>query len=291
MIHTLNETYVLMCRELKRWYRSKVLLIATIIQPVLWLGLFGKAMNITGMFNIPEEILEELPPSLTSKLSILFNSIIKEYFGVANIDYFSYMAMGMITVIILFTSMFSGMSIVWDRRFGFLNKLLVAPISRSSILLSRVFASVIRALVQAFLISLIALAFGLKLNICNNPVVIPLAILTLILLAVGLSSFFIAIAARIKSWEVHAGVMNLINMPLMFSSNVLYPKKLMPNWLKGIASVNPLSFTADILRQAFLYGSNANLSQILLDFEAILIFSLLLTSICILIANKALKEI
>lgn len=289
MIQTVNEIYVLFNRELKKWYRSRVFLIVTLIQPILWLGLFGKAMNITGIFNIPEDILEKLPPYVTSQLNILFNRIIEEYFGVSDIDYFSYMAIGMLTVIILFTSMFSGMSIAWDRRLGFLNKLLVAPIKRSSILLAKVFAGVVRSLVQAFLIFIVSLAFGLKLNI-YNPLIVLAAILTLFLLSLGLSSMFIALTARIKSWEAHIGIMNLLNLPLMFTSNVLYPTRLMPDWLQKIASINPLSFTADALRQAFLYGSNADISKALFDFEVILFFSLILTVICILVANKALKE-
>jgi len=290
MRYMVSEVSALTVRELKKWYRTKMLIILSLIQPILWLGLFGKAMNMTGLLRIPEDLIQNLPPYATQQISMLFNKIIESYFGVSDIDYFSYMAIGMLTIIILFTSMFSGMSIMWDRRLGFLNKLLASPISRASIVISRILASVIRALIQATLVFFIALAFGLKLNLAGILEVI-LAIITLFLLSLGLSSFFIAITVRLKSWEAHMGIMNLVNLPLMFASNVLYPIKLMPEWLRGIASVNPLSFATNVLRQAFLYGSKADLTAILHDFSITLIFAVSLLVICVISSNRALREL
>lgn len=290
MKYLMLEISSLASRELKKWYRSKVLLVVTLIQPVLWLGLFGKAMNVTGLLKIPDKVLMQLPPYITTQISAIFNMIVEDYFGISGIDYFSYMAIGMMTIIILFTSMFSGMSIVLDRRFGFLNKLLAAPISRASIVISKVLASMIRAVVQATLIFFISLAFGLKLNIAGIYEVI-IAILTLFILSLGLSSMFIAITVNVKSWEAHMGIINLINLPLMFASNILYPIKLMPDWLKGIASINPLSFATNVLRQALLYGEKANIQLILHDFIATLIFGMLVMIICVFVSNRALREL
>jgi ABC-2 type transport system permease protein len=101
---------------------------------------------------------------------------------------------------------------------------------------------------------------------------------------------FIALTANVKSWEAHVAIMNLLNLPLMFSSNVLYPTKLMPDWLKPFASVNPLSFAADALRQASLYGATADLNTILLSFVVLLIFAIGGILICAAIAEKTLGE-
>jgi len=127
----------LTARELKHWYRVRVQVLMTLIQPIVWLGLFGQAFNIGGL--VPAQM-------------------VPAFFSGAP-DYFSFMALGMLAVNALFTCMFSGMSIVWDRRFGFLNKLKVAPIPRGAIPLSRIMATVIRSLIQVIIVFGIALAF------------------------------------------------------------------------------------------------------------------------------------
>ena len=286
----MSEIYVLVARELKKWYRTRVLLIVTIIQPILWIGLFGKAMNITGILRIPDEVLNSMPPYVTSRLREIFNEIVADFFGVPNIDYFSYMAIGMLTIIILFTSMFSGMSIAWDRRTGFLYRLLASPIRRSSILLSKVFASVFRGLLQALLIFLVALAFGLRLNPAPPHIVLA-AVASLILLSIGMSSMFVSLTARMRSWEAHVGLMNLVSMPLMFASDVLYPFKMMPEWLRTVAMYNPLSFAADVLREALLYGDAYHPAIVLSNFIKLLAFSAIFTGLCILVSRRAFREL
>ena len=158
-------------RELKKWYKSPVVFILTIIQPVLWMGLLGKAMNIGAIFNstpIPIAAFNALTPPLTAiqanQLTQLFSglssSIMVNAFGVS--DYFSYMAMGMIVFTTLFTTAFSGMAVVWDRRLGFMNKVLSTPVSRAVIILSKVLSATIRSLFQAAIVIGIAFVFGLQ---------------------------------------------------------------------------------------------------------------------------------
>ena len=107
----LHGLWALTNRELKKWYKEPFIFFISIIQPVIWMGLFGKAMNINSIFT------QNLPPGLPPQLP---DQIMKQTFGTS--DYFSFMAVGILSFVTLFTTMFSGMSIVWDRRLGFLNR-------------------------------------------------------------------------------------------------------------------------------------------------------------------------
>ena len=111
-------------RDLKKWYQNPFILVMGIIQPILWLALLGKAMNIGSI--IPSNI-----PGVSS------SAIMMQTFGTT--DYFSFMAMGMVAFTTVFTTAFVGMSVVWDKRLGFMNKVLSTPVSRSVIILSKVF--------------------------------------------------------------------------------------------------------------------------------------------------------
>ncbi len=230
----LRESWALTVRELKHWYRVKVQIFMTLIQPIVWLGLFGQAFNI-GSF---------VPPQM---LPVFFSGAP---------DYFSFMALGMLAVNALFTCMFSGMSIVWDRRFGFLNKLKVAPIPRGAIPLSRIMATVIRSLIQVGIVLVIALAFlyvpgltGLSLKTGFGMMDLLGMFFVLFLLSVAFASLFTTIALAVENQETLFGVINLLNLPLMFASAALFPTAMMPEWLKNIANYNPLTWAADALRQ------------------------------------------
>ncbi len=283
------EIYVLLGRELKKWYRSPFLLLMTIIQPVIWMGLFGKALNLTGLLQVPEELLRQLPPDATSLIAELFNKVMTNLFGASGIDYFSYMSVGMLSIVVLFTSMSSGMTIVWDRRLGFLNKLLVSPVKRGSIIISKVLSGVVRSIVQAILVMLIAIALGARYSPAG-PLAPLVALSALTLLSLGLSSLFISIAVRLRSWESQMATINLLNLPLMFASNALYPIKMMPAWLQAIASVNPISYAVDAVRQSLLMGASMSISALLLDIGALTLFAALFTGVGVLVADRGLRR-
>ncbi|MDH4123398.1 MAG: ABC transporter permease, partial [Thermoplasmata archaeon] len=209
-------------RELKKWYKDPFVLGMSIIQPVIWMGLFGKAFNLSGLVG--------------SAGSGMFENL----FGTS--DYFSFMAVGIIPMVILFTTMFGGMSIVWDRRLGFLNKVLSTPVARSSIVFSKVFTSVLRSLAQVIIVILAALALGLVLRPDFDVASLLLVFGAALLLAIGLASMFIAIAVRSRRWETQMAIANLLNLPLLFASNALFPVRLMPDWLQTVANVNPVSY-------------------------------------------------
>jgi ABC-2 type transport system permease protein len=242
----LNEISALTSRELKRWYRQRYAIVFTLITPLFWLALFGKSFNLGNVFVVPPELIGELPSQIVETLRTFFDDIIVSVFGTK--DYFTFMASGMLSILVLFTSMWSGMSIVWDRRFGFLNKLLAAPISTTSIVLSRVASTVVRGMIQVMLIFTVAVAIGLSLGAGFSVLNLLGIFSALALLSVGLSSVFVAMAFSIESHETMVAMANMINLPLMFASNALFPLDQMPDWLQAIAHVNPITYTVSTVR-------------------------------------------
>jgi ABC-2 type transport system permease protein len=252
------------------------------------MGLFGKAMNLGNMFssgniNIPSVIPIPgnaiLPPqsgdvyvsgsALSQMFGTLGPTIMGNIFGVK--DYFSYMSVGMISFIVMFTTMFSGMSIVWDRRLGFLNKVLSTPVSRGAIILSKVFNASLRAMFQATIILILAVIFGLQVSSTFTPLNILGMYAAIFLLCVGLSSVFLALALRSTKWETQMAIVNLINLPLMFASNTFFPISQMPDWIQAIARVNPISYLTDAMRQLTIWQLNT--STLMLDFAFLGVFA------------------
>jgi ABC-2 type transport system permease protein len=253
-------------RELRKWYKAPVLLLMTLIQPIIWLGLFGKAMNFAAI----------LPGS--SQFS-------QNVFGTA--DYFSFLAVGMLSFVCLFTAMFSGMSIVWDRRFGFLDKVLSTPVSRGTILMGKVFSSVLRSLTQAAIVLLIAVPLGLDLGGLTVVGVLG-TFVALFLMTLGFSALFLMLALRSTDWQSQMAIMNLLNLPLLFGSNALFPSKYMPNWLQAFVSINPISYTTDAGRQLLL--GSTGFASLGFDFLFLAGFAVLFSVIGIVMSWKLLTK-
>jgi len=278
----ISETWALTVREVKKWVREPILLFMMIIQPVIWLGLFGKAFNLTGLI--------QLPPNLPPQFREMINQMLRSTFG-GTTDYFTYMAAGMICVIVLFTAMFSGMSLVWDRRFGFLNKLLAAPIPRGSIILAKINSSVMRGMFQAILVLGIAMGLGLKVGDAFGPLDVLGILAALALLSLGLSSMFVAITIRIKRQETLMATVNLLNLPLMFASSALFPITQMPDWLQTIARLNPISYGCNTVRAFILHSSEGlDLSSLTFNFEVLIAFALIFSLAGIFFADRGLRK-
>ena len=282
----IEEVFALTTREIKKWFKNPFLLFMMIVQPVIWLGLFGKALNLTGLINIDTS---GLPPAVTQQFSQLINEAVNSLFGTE--DYFTYMAAGMLSTIVLFTAMFSGMSVVWDRRLGFLNKLLVAPIRRESIILSKMLSSVLRGLFQALLVFSIAFAFGLKLGNNFGPFDLLGMFSALFLLSLGLSSMFLAITIRIKSHETVIAVANLLNLPLIFTSSALFPIKQMPDWLQAVAQYNPITYATDVVRTFVLHSqAGIDIATLATNFQFLTAFAAVFTIIGLVLAERGLRK-
>ncbi|MEM3464152.1 MAG: ABC transporter permease, partial [Candidatus Bathyarchaeia archaeon] len=207
-------------------------------------------------------------------------------FGVT--DYFSYMSVGMISFIVMFTTMFSGMSIVWDRRLGFLNKVLSTPVSRAAIIFSKVLNSALRAMFQATIILALATVFGLQVSSTFSPLNILGIYAAIFLLCVGLSSIFLALALRSTRMETQMAVVNLINLPLMFASNTFFPISMMPDWIQAIARVNPISYLTDAIRQLTILPLDT--SALILDFTVLSAFATVFAAVGIALSWRYLTK-
>jgi ABC-2 type transport system permease protein len=163
----------------------------------------------------------------------------------------------MLSFIILSTAMFSGFSIVWDRRFGFLGKVLSTPVARGSIIMGKVFSSVVRSLIQAAIVLVIAVLLGMDTTYFSVLGVIG-TFIALFLLTFGFSSFFLMIALRSGDWQTQMAVANLLLLPLLFGSNALFPITAMPTWLQDFVRINPISYATDVGRQLLLHPAAIN---------------------------------
>lgn len=290
----LHGLWALTNRELRKWYKAPAVFILTLIQPVIWLGLLGNALNIGGLFDASLISIPTITPPLTptqmQQLGTFFqglqNQIMGSTFGTTS--YISFMAVGMIAFTALFTTMFSGMSVVWDRRLGFLNKVLSTPVSRAVIILSKVLSATLRSMFQALVILLIAIPLGFQFGATFTPLNILGVFAILFLICMGLSSLFIAINIRSTRIETPMAVMNLLNLPLTFASNAFFPINSMPDWLQAIAKINPLSYTIDACRQLLIFDTNY--TQLIYDFAFVGIFAAILTTLGIILSWRFLNK-
>jgi len=291
----LHGLWALTNRELKKWYKNPYLFVLSIIQPLIWMGLFGRAMNIGAIFTsnpitLPPSIISAIPPQLLPEfqqaLSNATTSIMKDTFGTS--DYFSYMSVGIVSFVVLFTTMFSGMSIVWDRRLGFLNKVLSTPVARGSILMSKVLNAVIRSIIQSAIVLAFAFALGLTVGPDFTPINLLGVFTAVFLISIGLSSIFIAIAIRSTRWETQMAVMNLLNLPLLFASNALFPTSLMPDWLQPVTKINPITYATDATRQLILYP--IDMTKLVFDFAFMGVFAAVFSTIGILLSWRYLSR-
>jgi ABC-2 type transport system permease protein len=294
----LHGLWALTNRELKKWYKAPTVFILTLIQPIIWLGLLGNALNLGSLvgassFTIPQQAIIDLQltPAQLAGLQDVFsnmgNSILQSTFGTTS--YISFMAVGMIAFTALFTTMFSGMSVVWDRRLGFLNKVLSTPVSRSVIIVSKVLSATLRSMFQAAIILIIAVPLGFQVGAAFTPLSILGVFAFLFLICLGLSSLFIAINIRSTRIETPMAVMNLLNLPLTFASSAFFPIDRMPDWLQAVATVNPLSHTMNGMRQ-LLINPTIDYSALAFQYAYVGIFALVLTVVGIVLSWRFLNK-
>jgi ABC-2 type transport system permease protein len=232
--------YILWLRQLKRYFRSKSRMIGALGQPVLYLV----ALNFG------------------------FGSIFRQA-GQGN--YIQFLAPGVVGMTILFTSIFSGMEIIWDRQFGFLKETLVAPVSRLSIMLGRTLGSATVATMQGLLVLLITFAIGFRLE---SPMMLIPAIGVMALTALLLTSFGTAMGAVLQDMQGFQLIMNFIVMPMFFLSGSLFPLGNFPMVLQVVAAFDPLSYGIDALRATLINVSHFGLSVDLLALSGITIIFL-----------------
>ncbi|MFH1721245.1 MAG: ABC transporter permease [Candidatus Altiarchaeota archaeon] len=222
--------YVMWLRQLKRYWRSKPRLLGSLGQPVLFLVAFGFGF-----------------------------SPIFEKAGAGN--YLQFLAPGVIAMSILFTSMFTGIEVVWDRKFGFLKETLVAPIPRTSIMVGRTLGGATVAVAQGSVVLVMTLIIGFR---PVDVMMLPLAVVYMALIALLFTAVGTAIASRIEDMQAFPLIMNFLIMPLFFLSGALFPMKDLPPFLDTIMRLNPLSYGVDGLRGTlsgeFIFSLSTDLS-------------------------------
>jgi ABC-2 type transport system permease protein len=215
----LYDTYTIFWREIKRYKKSKSGVVIRIIQPAIWIIVIGNTFAGT------QPLIQ----------SVGFNG-----------EYIEFMTPGVVILTAIFTSIFGGVNTLWDRRYGFMNKALSAPVSRSSIALGKIFAISLIAAFQASLI--LGIAFAIGVNIPNPVMLIPIMTIV-ILFSLGFSGISVIIAAVAKSQETFWGVINFLGMPLFMLSPALFPLELLPDWLASAAKLNPVTYTVLLVRE------------------------------------------
>ncbi len=234
--------YILCLRQLKRYVRSPARIVGSLGQPVVFLLALGFGLG----------------------------SIFKRA-GAGN--YFAFVAPGIIAMGIMFTAVFSGIEIIWDRQFGFLKETLVAPVSRLQIVLGRVLGGAIVAVLQGFAVFVVCLVFGFRIQ---HWLLLPIAIIFMLLISLLFTSIGTAIGSVLQDMQGFPLVMNFLVMPLFFFSDALFPMTGLPKILEGALRLNPVTYGVDGLRGAF---SSAFAFSIVTDFAVLVALSAVLLSI------------
>ncbi|SDG05840.1 ABC-2 type transport system permease protein [Sinosporangium album] len=214
--HNARAVRVVLHREILRFLDDRPRMISMLVQPVLWLFVIG-----TGIGSLVET-------------------------AVPGIDYRTFIYPGMISMTIIMTAMFSAGSIVWDREFGFLREMLVAPISRTAIVTGKCLGGAVVATAQG----LIILALAGLVGVPYDPVLILTMVVEMFLAAFTVTAFGVLIAAGLKNIQSFFGVVQMAVMPMLFLSGAMFPLANLPGWLQVLTTVNPLTYAVDPMRQA-----------------------------------------
>ena len=234
--------YVMWLRQLKRYWRSRARMIGSLAQPVLFLVALGFG----------------------------FGPIFQKAGGG---NYMDFLAPGIIAMSILFTAMFNGIEVIWDRQFGFLKETLVAPVSRYKIMLGRTLGGATVASLQGLIILIITLVIGFR------PISISAVLLSFVfmfLIAMLFTAFGTAVASRLEDMQAFPLIINFIIMPLFFLSGALFPLDSLPSSIKLVTQFNPLSYGVDGLRGSLTGVSHLGLGM---DFLILIVLGLLVTLI------------
>ena len=235
------DSYTIFWRELKRYKKSRSGVLIRLIQPAIWIIVIGNTFSGT------QSLIQ----------SVGFDG-----------EYIEFMAPGVIILTAIFTSIFGGVNTLWDRRYGFMNKALTSPISRSAIAMGKMLAISLIAALQASLILGIALAIGVTFS---NPLMIGPIMAIVILFSLGFSGISVIVAATAKSQETFWGIINFLGLPLFMLSPALFPLELLPNWLAFAAKLNPVTYTVLLVREMMTGVSEGGIS-ILISLGVIVIF-------------------
>lgn len=217
-----HSIWVIAYREFLHFIQDRMRMISSFSMPVLFLVIFGAGFG---------QLIGQMMPG---------------------VDYLQFMYPGILAMTVLMTSIMSGVSIVWDREFGFLKEVLVSPLNRSGILLGKATGAVGIAIMQGVIMLVIAPIIGVSLSWGIVLGLIPL----IIILSISMSALGLLIGARMRSQQGFQITMQLVIFPMMFLSGIFFPLTGVATWLEVLSKINPVTYGIDAIRQVFL-GSQA----------------------------------
>ena len=218
MEYVFRGMWVVAYRELLRFVQERSRIFSSFAMPLLFMVIFGAGFN---------RMIGAMTPG---------------------VDFIQFMYPGIVAMTVLMNSVMSGLSVVWDREFGFLKEILVAPLGRSGIVLGKALGSATVSVVQGIILLVLAPFLGVSLS----PIMVIELIPMLIVISVSLSGLGVLTASRMRSQQGFQIIIQLIIMPLVFLSGVFFPVNNVPTWLEVISKINPLTYGVDAIRQLFL---------------------------------------
>jgi ABC-2 type transport system permease protein len=253
----------LYARELIKTFRNPWVIVITLVQPFMWLAFFGGMLSQVPSSYLDSQLLHA--PAGTGYLSFLLPGVL---------------ATGMMAI-----GMFGAMSTIQDKRFGFMKRILITPTSKATVYLTKALGSATRGLVQIPVMIAAATAFGVTLH--GDPLTWAAWILGLVFLGVGFSALFLAITSSSTDWQTPGVISNFITMPLMFASGAMFPASIYPGWMRAIADVNPVGFSANLSRSVLTYGQFTSSDLLYLGYLAL--FAVVMLTVGTLLASRYLK--
>ena len=244
-MRTLDQLVALYYREVSKIYFSIFTLAMTFIQPLMWVIFFGSSLS-----GLPKAFLEE-------------------FFHTSN--YLTFLIPGELSVSSISMGMMASMSLVQDKRLGYLKRVMVAPTRKYVIFLAKVLGGATRGLIQVPVILVAGWLMGARFYV---NAYLFLWLIALYLVSMGFSSIYFMFNVSSSDWQRPGLVANLITFPLMFSSTALFPKTFFPSWLQLISDVNPLTYLAELGRDAMISNTFDPLY-----FAALLAFSLVMLAL------------
>lgn len=222
LMRNLRGAYTIWFRDVLRFVRDRSRIIAALAQPLLYLFVFG-----TG-----------LAPAMSAQTG-------------GALDFRKFMFPGILSMAVLFTAIFSAISVVWDREFGFLKEVMVAPVSRTAVALGKVAGGATVAMFQGMVVLLLAPFIGVSMSAGQVVEIIGL----MLLLATVMTAMGLVLAARQKTMEGFQMMMNFLLMPMFFLSGAFFPLRGVPLWLSALARLDPVTYGVDSMRGAALQSS------------------------------------
>jgi ABC-2 type transport system permease protein len=219
----LTKIYALWLREFKVFMREKSRLVASTFTPILWLFVIGSGLGAANPSTVP------------------------------GVDYQQFIFPGIVAMSIIFSSVFFGSYIIWDRKFDFLKSVMVAPVSRGSVFVGKTLGGMTTSLIQAAIL----LAIGAAIGIPFTPLSLVQDVAVILMMSFGLTSLGLALGSYMYSLEGFQMIVSFVVFPLFFLSGALFPLNNLPGWLGALTAADPATYGVDALRHAMLgVGSN-----------------------------------